>query len=81
MIVILNAKEIEILNRHVEGLGGWQSIFKRLQNNLNVPSGEITISSSDVDKIRRYSNGYGDGGWQGRLRKIFVRHFGPNLNS
>jgi len=80
MKIKLTEAEIQTLMQHVEGQGGWQSLFRRLQDGYNQNTGEITVSSGDVVKLREYCNEYGDGGWQGRLRQIFRRTLGPNLN-
>lgn len=80
MKIKLTAAEVQILMQHVEGNGGWQSLFRRLQGGYNSTTREITVSDEDVDRLRDYCNEYGDGGWQGRLRQIFSRSLGPNLN-
>lgn len=79
MKITLNAAEAETLMQHIEGNGGWQSLFRRLQDGYDPKSGAIQVSDDDVEKIRNYFNEYGDGGWQGRLKRIFRRTLGPNL--
>lgn len=80
MKIILMQAEAKVLMQHVEGQGGWQSLFRRLQDGYDPKTGEITVSDDDVDRLRGYCNEYGDGGWQGRLRQIFRRTLGPNLD-
>ena len=75
----LTAEEAQTLMRRVEGNGGWQSLFRRLQDGYDPKTGDIIVSGDDADKLRDYCNDYGDGGWQGRLRKVFRRTLGPNL--
>lgn len=79
MRIMLTPTEVTTLMQHVEGQGGWQSLFRRLQGGYNPKTGEITISTGDVERLRGYCNEYGDGGWQGRLRQTFRRTLGPNL--
>jgi hypothetical protein len=80
MKINLTAAEVQILMQHVEGYGGWQSLFRRLQGGYDPNTSEIAVSDEDVERLRGYCNDYGDGGWQGRLRQIFRRTLGPNLN-
>jgi hypothetical protein len=80
MKIKLLSAEVQTLMQHVEGQGGWQSLFRRLQNGYDPKTGIITVSDDDVDRLRGYCNEYGDGGWQGRLRQIFRRTLGPELN-
>lgn len=80
MKIKLTAAEVQTLMQHVEGQGGWQSLFRRLQDGYDPKTGEVKISDEDAERLRGYCNEYGDGGWQGRLRQIFRRTLGPNLN-
>jgi len=38
------------------------------------------LTDVDLERIPRYAFDYGNGGFEGRLRRIFERHLGPNLN-
>lgn len=81
--VILNEGEKEILFRQspLTGKdGGWQSLLVGLQRVLNEQTGEIALSSKILDRIQRYAFKYGNGGWEDRLRGIFERTLGPNLD-
>jgi hypothetical protein len=50
------------------------------QDRLNKTTGELSITEADIENIRRYAFSYGNGGWEDRLREIFGRHLGPNLD-
>ncbi len=72
----LNATEAKILlhpDRTV-GTGGWQSLFKKLQNNYDRDTKELTFPDSLKTQIYSYLIRYGAGGYQSHLKKILVRH-------
>ncbi len=77
--VTLNAAEREILNRVVEGRGGYQSLLEELQNGVQ-PDGSITINDMQLERIPRYAFDYGNGGWEDRLTGVFGRTLGPLLD-
>ncbi len=52
------------LLRPVRGRGGFQSLLRRLQPRIQ--SGVLAVDHSDYEKLERYSNAYGRGGFQGR---------------
>jgi hypothetical protein len=80
MNIILNATEQGFLFRPVSGDGGFQGLLRNLRRKINRVNGEITLTPADLEKIPRYAFEYGNGGWEGRLRGIFERHLGPDLN-
>lgn len=82
MDIVLNAAEIaELMGQSPDSKdqGGFQSLLVGLQERLNVQTGALTLTQEDIERIGRYAFDYRSGGWQGRLRRIFERHLGPNL--
>ena len=67
----LNSDETELLVAQA-GVGGFQQRFSTLIPRLDRDAGTIRINDADLGKIVRYCS-YGPGGWQGDLRKIFLR--------
>jgi hypothetical protein len=64
----LTPEEAEpILHKEIRGVGGMQSLLKRLKDNLNERTLTITIQEDDIEKVLRYGLNYGQGGFQGRL--------------
>ena len=60
------------------GTGGWQSLFKRLQNKADRETGEVILDRDTVSAMRHYYFHYGVGGWQSHLKKVFGMHI-PEL--
>jgi hypothetical protein len=60
------------------GTGGWQSLFRRLQNKTDRDSGEIILDKNIMLAMRHYYFHYGVGGWQNHLKRIFGMHI-PDL--
>lgn len=77
--VVLNVAEREILNRGIEGRGGYQSLLEELQGGVQ-PDGTITLNDEQLERIPRYAFEYGNGGWEDRLTGIFGRTLGPRLD-
>ena len=78
----LNTEEQEYLFRQdpaARSDGGWQSLLVKLQDQFNPATMEITLDDRDLERIPRYAFDYGNGGWEGRLSGVFLRHLGPNL--
>jgi site-specific DNA-methyltransferase (adenine-specific) len=83
MLVILDPSEISELLKQSPSTasdGGWQSLLVGLQNKLNKTTGQINLTRQDSDRIHAYAFKYRDGGWEGRLKKVFGRVLGPDLN-
>lgn len=59
--------------------GGFQSLLVGLQGKLNRQTGHISLTQSDIDRIRKCAFDYKNGGWQNRLVAIFGSCLGPNL--
>ncbi len=60
--------------KRTHGTGGWQSLFKRLQNRTDRETGEIILDRALLLSMRHYFFHYGVGGWQSHLKKIFGTH-------
>lgn len=65
----LTSEEVERLRRPVEGRGGLQSLLRRLGKSI-LQDGTLVVSDEDVEKIRRYTGRYGQGGFQDRLKPL-----------
>lgn len=59
----------QALRRDVVGSGGFQSLLRRLQRGLSTDN-ELTLTLEDIERIGRYVNDYGTGGFQGRLDEV-----------
>ena len=67
--VKLTPAEARKLLHPVRGQGGWQDFIRTLQNRLTKEN-ELTLSESEIERVRRYVEDYGAGGWQNRLAGI-----------
>lgn len=70
VIISLTQEEIDRLQRPIHGVGGFQSLLERLQARLRGSNLELTLE--DVERIGRYVNEYGEGGFQGRLEGVLT---------
>jgi hypothetical protein len=68
MRIQLSDDDLEQLMRPVRGQGGWQSLVRRLQR--QVDGNVIEIGKHDQQSILHYLLSYGTGGWQGRIAGI-----------
>lgn len=75
----LHREEIAELDRPIRGVGGFQSLMKRLQKQLNHGTGTIHLTADDLEDIRRSAFEYAEGGFEDRLVAIFGRVLGPKL--
>jgi site-specific DNA-methyltransferase (adenine-specific) len=81
--ITLNSVEIQELMKQdpaTEGDGGWQNLQIGLQKRVNKTTGHLTLTSVDLEQIKRYAFDYKRGGWQARLMAIFGRNLGPKLD-
>jgi hypothetical protein len=79
----LNQSEEDILhqqNPETKEDGGWQRLLVKLQEQFNLGSKEITLYPEDKERIKKYAFSYGNGGWEDRLKGIFGRVLGSNLD-
>ena len=65
------------IRNHVKGVGGWQTLWKTLQDGFDKASGSIQLSGELRAKIYNYYRG-GTGGWQNRVKRVFRREL-PHL--
>jgi hypothetical protein len=65
LVLVLTEVEVTKLKRPIRGKGGFQDLLRRLRSNLI--DGRIMVDKwSDIEKVIRYSNKYGRGGFQMR---------------
>jgi hypothetical protein len=69
LMVKLGPDEAERLRLPARGEGGMQSLQRQLQAQLTA-DGTLTITPVQVEKIVRYAQSYGEGGFQGRFQGI-----------
>lgn len=76
-ILVFSLEKIEVfhLMRPVAGEGGWQDFLRKMQTKMLVDGAEVFIEMSDGDIGRAIRGMSGNGGFQGRLRKIFRAQF------
>lgn len=82
MNIQLNDSEMQSLLKQAPETkkdGGFQSLLVGLQGKLNRSTGHLSLTESDVERIAQYAFGYGNGGWENRLKEIFGRNLGPKL--
>lgn len=60
--------------------GGFQALLVKLQN-LTSSDNLLFLNDSLLERIHRYSFAYGNGGWEKRLKTIFGKHLGHNLQA
>lgn len=76
-IAELTTSEASALMRPVLGQGGFQSLLRGLQKSYDSTTRVVTLTGDQVEKINRYSQDYGAGGFEDRLDG--VRRNLPNL--
>lgn len=75
VVIRLSPEEFRLLMQRVRGQGGFQDFFSELQNRIHKGTRKLPLYPRDVDKIRRHGREPQKGGFQGKLHKIFGRHF------
>jgi len=60
--------------------GGYQSLLVGFQRKTDEATRELTLTQEDIDRIHKYAFDYKQGGWQERLKNIFGRTLGENLD-
>jgi hypothetical protein len=63
----LTQQEAEALMRPVMGQGGFQSLLRGLQKSFDKNCGVVTLDGDQIEKINRYTQEYGAGGFEDRL--------------
>jgi len=64
----LTKEEFELIARPAIGQGGMQSLLRKLQ--ASVHKDELAVDEETFEKMKRYVEEYGSGGFQGRLRGL-----------
>jgi hypothetical protein len=81
MKIALNTDELGELVAPVHGGGRMQDLIRKLQRQYDHKSGVVTVDSDDLAKIPEFAaSREGDQGCQRRLRTIFRRSLGENLD-
>ena len=70
LLVTLLPSEKEAVMEAVEGEGGFQDLFRELQDQLD--GDVLTIYPSQVGRIERCATEYGQGGFQDRLQLVLA---------
>lgn len=68
--VELEPDAVARLRRPVNGEGGFQNLLRALQRQLK--EDELVLTPDLIEKIARYVERYGHGGFQGRLDTVLV---------
>ncbi len=71
VVIGLTPDEVEMLSRPVHGQGGFQSLLRRIQKQLDAES-RLELTIDDIRQIVRYRSRYGGGGFQGRLNAVLT---------
>lgn len=82
MQITLTQSEVEILFQQHPSTrddGGFQGLLVDLQSKVIRATGKLDLTTSNLEKIRRYAFDYGNGGWEVRLVGAFGRTLGPRL--
>tara|TARA_Y100001972_G_C7459846_1_gene234737 strand:+ start:241 stop:597 length:357 start_codon:yes stop_codon:yes gene_type:complete len=66
IIINLTDEQLARLQRPISGSGGWQSLLRAMKKRIQGTT--LELSTRDVGRILRYSNDYGSGGFQDRLK-------------
>ncbi|WP_107830047.1 hypothetical protein [Campylobacter concisus] len=67
MKTILDDKAIEVIKKSAGDSGGFQTLMKKLQNQLS--DHILTYDSDDLEKLKRYKE-YGVGGFENRCETV-----------
>lgn len=65
--------------REANGSGGHQSLHRRLTEQL-AHGNAISLDDAGLGEVIRYMTQYSGGGFQGRLRKAFIRSLREQLD-
>lgn len=79
IFIQLNAAERSELAKQIAGQGGFQGLMKRLRQRAAI-SAKLTLSNDEIAQIGKYAFYESGGGYENRLKAIFQRTLGPNLN-
>ena len=65
----LSLEQIGELLKDQKGTGGFQSLMNKIKNK----PATIEFTDDEMDRLTKYTNEYGQGGWQDKLKKIFFK--------
>jgi hypothetical protein len=65
----LRRDELAVVRRPVEGQGGMQSFLRALNPRIQ-DDGTLSLSTEEFERVRKYAEDYGEGGFQERFRII-----------
>lgn len=74
----LSPPEMSSLLRPVVGDGGFQTLLRKLQAQVDPGTRILRITSDDHEKMTRYKEEYGPGGFQDRIPE---RYWGGEVDS
>jgi tyrosyl-tRNA synthetase len=77
-LFVMTEEEAGHLRCDVRGTGGFQSLFTKLQSQMN--GNDVLIDSEDFRRIKKYAFQTGEGGFQTRLRIAFQRILDKNAD-
>jgi hypothetical protein len=66
MKIELSNLEVARISKPVKGRGGFQSLLRRIQNQIH--GNILEASDGDIEKLVRYSFHYGQGGFQEQVK-------------
>ena len=71
LVIELTEDELMDLQRPIKGNGGFQSLFRRIQKNID--GVELSLDAKLVKSIVSYARNYGRGGYQDRLENVLSK--------
>jgi hypothetical protein len=78
--VQLTHREWAVVSRSIVGNGGHQLVLRRIVARVNRATLLVEIHPADWEKVRRYAEAYGGGGYQDRF-KVLLRAFQETTNT
>lgn len=69
--VSLSADEIEAIRAQKKEGGGYQSLFAKLE--AGIDGDQLTTDDGTAERVIRYADDYGGGGWQDALKSIAAK--------
>ena len=68
LVVPITQEDREFILKPNQGTGGFQRLLGRLQQ--GVRGHVLTVTRYDAERVVKYAEGYGEGGYQERLRSL-----------
>ncbi|MEP7307482.1 MAG: hypothetical protein ABJA98_18410 [Acidobacteriota bacterium] len=68
MSIDLTVQEPPVLRKPIRGQGGFQRLLRKLREQSD--GRQLEVSAADLERLRRYSTAYGDGGFQRRTAHV-----------